>query len=870
MVAAGRGLVERDSELASLAEALARVREGFGGRVVLVCGEAGIGKTALIRRHCDEHGKDARVLWGMCEPLLTASPLEPLIEFAPSCSREFQELLAGGTTPHEVSLALVRDLRRKAPTILVLEDVHWADDATLDVLRFLGRRHGTVPVLVVASYRDTELGRFHPLRRALGELGSGESIRRLQLAPLSREAVGALSASTFADVEELYRKTGGNPFFVTEAIAAGEEIPATVRDAVLARAARLTETAWTLLEAVAISPVQAELWLLEAIVPHALASLDECLEAGMLTADTGSVRFRHELARLAVEEASAPDRVVVLHRAALRALEASPIAAGNAARLAHHAETAADLDAVLRYAPAAAARAASVGAHREAAAQYARALRFATAIPPEQRARLWERRSYECYLTSQDEQARVASEQAIATYQELGDRRREADALRWLALVQLSMGRAPEAVRIAEAAVSLLEQLPPGHELGMAYAALAGITLFSEDPEQAAGWAARAIELAQNLDDSEVYVSALGGLGASEALRGSAEGRRKLKQTFALATERGLDIQTGRAYVFLSMAACRDRSLDRMASHVLPGLAFCEERDLVVWARMLLATKCWLEFERGAWDQAADTISLVLSQQCTLSSLQARIVLGLLRARRGDPDPWTPLAEADRVAQEMAQLWWTAQVAAAKAEAAWLEGRPEKIASATEDAFALALRYGSPWPLGELARWRRRAGIEEDVPERVAEPFALELSGEWARASEAWRKAGCPYEAALALADASEEDALRRALEEFHWLGARPAAAIVARRLRERGARGLPRGPRPVTQQNPAGLTRREAEVLALVADGLRNAEIAARLVLSTRTVDHHVSAILRKLGVRTRAEASATAVRLGLAREDR
>ncbi len=866
LVAVGSGLVERERELASLAEALARVREGSGGRVVLVSGEAGIGKTALIRRHCDDYGKDARVLWGACEPLLTASPLEPFVQFAPSCGRELQELLERGTTPHEVTLALMRDLRRKAPSILVLEDVHWADDATLDVLRLLGRRHSTVPVLVVASYRDTELGRFHPLRRALGELGSSESIQRLHLAPLSLEAVHALAASTFVDVEDLYRKTGGNPFFVTEAVAAGEEIPTTVRDAVLAHAALLTETAWTLLEAVAVSPAQAELWLLEAIVPHELASLEECLEAGMLTADRGAVRFRHELARLAIEEASAPDRVVVLHRAALRALEASPIAAGNAARLAHHAEAAADMDAVLRYAPAAAARAASVGAHREAAAQYERALRFATAIPPEHCARLWERRSYECFLTTQDEQASIASEQAIAKYRELGDRRKEADALRWLARVQLNMGRAPEAVRIAEEAVSLLKQLPPGHELGMAYSALAGITLFSEDPEQTVGWAARAIEVAKRLDDGEVHVSALGSLGASEALRGSAEGRRKLERMFALATERGLDDQIGRAYVFLSMAACRERSLDRMAGHVLPGLAFCEERDLLVWARMLLATKSWLELERGAWDQAAETTSLVLSQRCTLSTLQARIVLGLLRARRGDPNPWTPLAEADRVAQGMAQLWWTAQVAAAKAEAAWLEGRPEEVGSATEDAFALALRYRSPWPIGELASWRRRAGIEEEVPERLAEPFALQLTGHWARASEAWRKAGCPYEAALALADADEEGALRQALEEFQALGAQPAAAIVARRLRERGARGLPRGPRPATRQNPAGLTRRELEVLALVAGGLRNADIAARLVLSERTVDHHVSAILRKLGVRTRAQASATAVRLGVA----
>jgi DNA-binding CsgD family transcriptional regulator len=316
------------------------------------------------------------------------------------------------------------------------------------------------------------------------------------------------------------------------------------------------------------------------------------------------------------------------------------------------------------------------------------------------------------------------------------------------------------------------------------------------------------------------------------------------------------------------MAGCRGRSIDLMERYVETGLAYCEERDLDVWSRILLATRSWVALERGDWERAAETVELVLMEDCTLSCLQARVVLVILRARRGDPDPWSPLAEAREVAKRTRQLWWIFQVVAAEAEALWLAGRPEEIADATAETFELAKRLGSPWPIAELAWWRHQGGIREAIPADAAGPFELQLRGEWSGAAAAWRTAGCPYGAALALAEADDEAALRRALEELQQLGARPAAAIVARRLRERGARGLPRGPRRATKANPANLTPRELEVLTLVAQGLRNAEVAGRLVLSERTVDHHVASILRKLGVRGRAEASAEAVRLGLAGE--
>jgi DNA-binding CsgD family transcriptional regulator len=249
----------------------------------------------------------------------------------------------------------------------------------------------------------------------------------------------------------------------------------------------------------------------------------------------------------------------------------------------------------------------------------------------------------------------------------------------------------------------------------------------------------------------------------------------------------------------------------------------------------------------------------------------AGVVQGLVRARRGEPDVWPLLDAALAQAAPTGELQQIAPVAAARAEAAWLEGRHRGVAEATDAALELALRCPAPWEIGDLASWRSRAGVSvEMAPTAVARPFALQLSGDGAQAAELWAEIGCPYESALARGDTDDEGVLRRALDELKAMGAAPAAAIVARRLRRRGARGVPRGPRPSSRQNPANLTRRELDVLRLVAEGLRNAEIAERLFLSTKTVDHHVSSILRKLGMRTRGEASAEARRLGLVGQDR
>ena len=632
----------------------------------------------------------------------------------------------------------------------------------------------------------------------------------------------------------------------------------------LARAARLSSAGKLLLEAVAVVPPQAELWLLKALAGEADDRLDECLTSGMLTSESVGVAFRHELARLAVEESIPPHRKEDLHRAALAALANPPLGAPDLARLAHHAEAAGDVDAVLRFAPAAAARAASLSSYREAAAQYARALRFGDRLSPAERAELLERRSHACYLTDQNDAAVEAIEEALECRRTLGERLQEGDSLRWLSQILWCPGRSAEAERAAREAVLLLEDLPPGRELAMAYANLAATFSYAARPKEAVTWAGRALELADRLEDTEIAVHARTTIGGCEGLE---EGWEKLEQSLELAQRAGFDEQVARALLNLGGVAVGNRRYDLATPHLQAEIDYCSDRGLERDRRYGLALRARVELDQGRWAEATDSAEAVLgvSRTSITPRIGALVVVGLVRARRGEPGQRAPLEEAWALAEPTGELPRLGQVAAARAEAAWLAGDRDAVLKATEGALQLAAERKWGWLVGELADWNRRAGAAGEIPPETAEPYAFQLAGEWARATELWREIGCPYEAALALADADDEKPLRRSLDELQRLGARPAAAIVARRLRERGARGLPRGPRPATRQNPAGLTRRELEVLALVADGLRNAEIAARLVLSERTVAHHVGAILRKLGVRTRSQASAEAVRLGL-----
>ena len=843
-------LLERGDLLAQLAAAGEQ-----GGQMVFVGGEAGVGKTALVRAFAAS--VEGTVLHGACESLTTPTPLAPFVDLSAEAGSDLQAQVVAASDPRQVAAALLEEFRRAA--VLILEDAHWADQATLDVLRVVGRRIESTSGLVVATYRDDEVEADHPLRIVLGELASARAVTRLTVPRLRLEAVRELAQPHEVDAEALHRLTLGNAFYVTEVLAAGDAtLPETVRDAVVARAASLAAKARRLLDVVSSVPSRAELWLLERVAPDELGALDECLSSGMLQADRDGVAFRHELARLAWESTVTPHRRRNLHRAILEALAVPPNGEPDSSRLAHHAEEGGDAAAVLRHAPDAARRAAASGAHREAAAQWARTLRYAGSLPAAERAPLLAAYAQEAQLTGRYEDAADARLQAIGLYRELGDVECEGEMLWRLTPPYVSLARVAEAEEASRAAIEVLERRPPGVQLANAYATQALMRMLNRDNDEGVVWGEKAVALARELGEDEVMSFGLNMIGTSHVMAGRIEtGIEHLLRSLELAKQNELEFRVGSALGMLGSGLGEMYELERAEYYLREHIAFCEEHELdPEYSRSWLAL---VLVYTGRWDDGTTLARDVIDRQdATIARISALIALGRVRSRRGDPGAAEALDEALELAQAGGHLQRLGHIHAARAEAAWLAGDAASAAQEARAAYPLALEKRHLWFAGELAYWQLKAGELDDAPDWVATPYRHQLGGDPAEAWDTWTACGCPYEAARALAEAGGEESLRTALAVFERLGARPASDACLRGLRELGVRG----PRPATRANPGGLTTREVEVLGLLEEGLTNAEIAARLVISEKTVGHHVSAILGKLGVRSRYDAAKLAAR--------
>lgn len=862
-------LVERDALLEHLESLLQGASVGHG-HVVLLGGEAGIGKTSLLTALREHAG--GTVWWGACDALETPHPLAPLHDIALQGDVGFREQLANGNDRAALFQAVLANLLAMPPGLLcVVEDAHWADEATLDLLKFIGRRIGQTRCLLVVSYRDDEVDAAHPLRGVMGVLPHA-STTRLALPRLSAAAVDEMARNALRTSDGIHALTQGNPFFVSEVLRHGiEGVPSGVQDLVLARYARLPPEAQTVVRLASLVPARIERWLVDALLAPSLDALEECLNSGLLVASAESLAFRHELARAAVESSLSPTLAQDLHARVLAALENDPRADTPLARRAHHAARAGDSAAVTRLAPQAAQQAQQRGAHKEAAAHLRTALAHAGSLSDEERARLLDALSYENYVTDRLDESIDARLAAQRLWHGIGNGLREGDALRWLSRLSWYNGRNGDAETYAGQAIAVLEPLPPGSELAMAYSNRGQLHMLSGRAIEAQEWSQRALDLARVLGDRDIEVHALNNLGSAMLNVDDPAGRGILERSLALALENGFDEHAARAYTNLSYyagLAARDNTVSN--DYLELGIAYCEQHDLDAWTRYMVAHRAETLMWRGEWDRAGDQAEAVANAPgvAPISRIPALAVLGRLRARRGDPAARQPLEEALRLAKTTGSFLRLGPVAAALAEAAWLEGDTASVAASAQLAGPLASQNTYlRWIGGEVAYWLWRAGAAPDGDIAWPEPYALQFAGRWREAADAWQALACPYEAARALGD-GDNDAQCEALAVFERLGARPDAERLRRQLQAAGVRGLPRGVRASTQANPHGLTSRELEVLTLLCSGLRNAQIAERLHRSVRTVDHHLAAVFAKLGVGTRAEAIAAAHAAGLSGE--
>lgn len=869
-------LLEREPYLSILEAALADVFAG-AGRIALISGEAGMGKTSLVDAFISSHPRGVQVLWGACDLLFTPRPLGPLHDIAVQTHGSLSRLLAADANPMIIFSTLLVELQQR-PTFIVFEDVHWADEVTLDLLRYIGRRIAKTQALLILTYRDDEMGPQHPLRMVLGDLAASPAARHIALPPLSGQAVQSLVGGRSIDAAALHHLTGGNPFFVTEVLgSASSGIPHTVRDAVLARAARLTASARAVLDSAAVIGPRIELWLLEQVQGMAVVdAAEECISVGMLVpqgdgtsgenVSAGSLCFRHELARETILSEISLLRKQALHRKILSILRAQPAEAALLNRLAHHAEGAEDQEAVLEYAPAAARLASKTGAHREAAQLYALALRYSGGLAEDECARILEAYAMECDFIGQINQGIAARRKAIELWRSQGNRLKEGENLAYLMNMLTLAGQKAEAQRVCLESIQILETLPPGRELALAYRVQAAACLVNRDCEEALMWAEKAMALAERLNDIEVLAAVHLTIGTATLLLHYERGCEYLESKIKTLHEAGLDARVAHIYSNLGAASGELYQFQRGQQYLAEGTAYAAEHDLDSHLMYMQAWQMMIDLYQGRWQNIDLRARQVLERPgvTVTARITALVALARLIVRRGDGDVGGEDAgalfdEALDLATQADTLQRLGPVRAARAEAAWQAGNNQRALEEAGAVYDLAVSKRHPWLTGELAFWRWRAGETVEVQAWMARPYALHISGDWQAAAAEWERLGCPYEQARALAD-GDTDAKIAALQIFEQLGARSAAASLRKELRSAGQFPLPRRPRAATRQNPFGLTSRQVEILALLIEGLNNATIASRLSISLKTADHHVTAILARLNVHTREDAASLA----------
>lgn len=849
-------LLERETELERL-NALLADPDRTGGVVVLIRGEAGIGKSALVRAFAGRAENIANWYWGYCDDLGTPRPFAPFWDLAADAPDVADALTRQDR--HQVFDSLYRllddDLR---PGVLVLEDTHWSDEATVDAIRYLGRRVARTRGLLILTYRTGEVGQDHPLRSAVGDLPN-DSVVRIEPASLSRQAVAEIVADVGLDPDEVTEVTGGNPFLVTEmAVAGGDVVPTSVRDSVIARVDRLSGESRAMLKSLAVIPGHVSTDEVAAITARSLDEVAECERMELLQMTDGQVAFRHDLIRRAVESTLTTSELVDAHRRVLGHLPAD----SDPARLVHHALGAIDIDRFVPLALEAARRAAAVSSNREAAAHYRSVEPYVGTLAPEVAGDVFlEWAAIEHYLDAKE--AAPLVDRSLGAFRETQDARRLPGALVTAVDIKRSSGRFDQAHAHADEAIALLEGDDPSPELAAALAAKSWLLIHRGDIVAAESMAGRARRVARSTGNEAADLSAEGVLGTLAYVRGRPGGLDLMEQVRRRARDGGNHFEEVNTLLRIGRVAVEIRDLARAADYGTQAMAVAARYELssLETEALLITTESRLGM--GEWSSAEDSAVEAIGRHPSADVRFERIVglVGLRAGRRGALDH---LDRAWRLAEASDEIDHLLEVGAALVEAMWILGTADDgMIRRCEQLVQAGIDYEYPWPAGWLAYWLWNVGAMSAIPDGVPAPWVDLSSGRIAAAADFWQSRRYPYERALCVARGDRNQRLE-AVESMEVLGATAVASKLRRELRQAGV-AVPRGRGRATRSHEAGLTGRQAEVLTLLAEGLTNPEIADRLFVSTRTVENHVSAVFSKLGATGRVEVVEEARRRGL-----
>ncbi|MHA2096386.1 MAG: LuxR C-terminal-related transcriptional regulator, partial [Candidatus Hodarchaeales archaeon] len=709
-----------------------------------------------------------------------------------------------------------------------------------------------------------EIDKDHPLRSILGTLHHSETTR-IRLYTLSEAAVDTLMKNAGIKNDKLYERTGGNPFYVTEVLAnRNEELPYSIKEAVIAHTSQLSSDAKESLDLISVIPSKVEHDLLRKLVDNVEEHIDAGINKAILITDNGLVSFRHELARLAILDSISEMKRIKLHQRVLNSLLEDNNHHSLLAQIEHHTSQAGDKAAVTKFAPLAAKQASFLDSHREAAVHYQTAIEYSDDLPVEKKLELFEGRYNECYLTAQFEEAMIACEVSQEILQELNEPLQLGENYRRLSNLFESLANPTKTEECIGRAVEILESLPPSPQLAMAYSTRSGIYAGDEKPHLAIEWGEKALKLARKLNEPQIEIHALANIGKAKMFIYDETGERDLKQSLAMAQQKGIDEGVLRAFVNLGLSNLARKNFESAQRYFTEGISYCIEKDLDINRLNMIGGMSKIILDQGNWDEASDKAEYVLEQEM-VDPLDKRIafaVIGIIRARRNDPEALINFDRALPSSDEMGECAFIAKMA--KAEAYWLSNKLDQVIEEIESNNLHIMKSNNPWKMGELAFWLWKAGRLPEIPKNIAKPYLMQIKGDWRGAAYEWNKLGCHYQEALALSDGDEE-CKRKSLTILESLGATATINLLKQQMRESGIKKIPKGPRKSTKENPAGLTGRQMDVLRLLTKGLSNSEIADILFISSKTVDHHISAILSKLNLHSRTEAATFAQSSGM-----